>query len=98
MSFFTKRKSDNWDRLWIYIICMYLEINSSMVTIYLYKSDEIDNEQHNEKRIRIVEWKINEIDILKYLIVVFPVIIWKNIKEYYQKIRFCQKLKQNFSI
>ena len=98
LSFFTKRSSDNWDRLWIYIICMYLEINSFMVTIYLYKSDEIDYEQHNEKKIRIVEWKINEIDLLKYLIVVFPVIIWKNIKEYYQKIRFCQKLKQNFSI
>ena len=98
LTFFTKRSSDNWDRLWIYIICMYFEIISSMLTIYLYKSDEIEKEKNNEKNIRILDWKINEIDLLKYLIVIFPVVIWTNIKEYYQKIRFCQKLKQNFSI
>ena len=44
LTFFTKRKNDNWDRLWIYMIYLYLEIVFSMITLFLLKI-EFNREQ-----------------------------------------------------
>ena len=90
LTFFTERKNDNWDRLWIYMIYLYLEIVFSMITLFLLKIE------FNREQLEIIddgklEWRINKIDTIKYLIPIFPLLIWNNLKEFYSKSRFCEK-------
>ena len=95
LTFFTQRKSDNWDRLWIRIIYLFLEIYFSLMIIYTEKSEENSRKLENNSSGKLLDWKINEIDFYRYFIGLAP-LIYIAIKEIFKKSRFCKKLLRNF--
>ena len=96
LTFFTQRKSDNWDRLWIHIIFMFLEIYFSLITIFLAKSEENKQKLGNYSTEKRLDWKINEIDFFRYFIAL-AAFIYIVIRENYNKSRFCKNILRNFS-
>ena len=96
MTFFTQRKSDNWDRLWIHIIYLGLEIYFTMIVLFIARSEENRQKKEHLEPIKILDWKINEIDLFRYMIALAP-LIFAQIKECYNSSRFCREIRRNFS-
>ena len=91
LTLFTQRNNDNWDRLWIYLIFMFLEITFSLLTIGLIKAIEIRFIHDKVIRFTVLEWKINEIDYYKYFLLGIPSLLGC-----FENCRFCKRLKENF--
>ena len=96
LTFFTQRKSDNWDRLWIHIIYLGLEIYFTMIVLFIIRSEENRQKKEHLEPIKILDWKINEIDLFRYMIALAP-LIFAQIKECYNSSRFCREIRRNFS-
>jgi len=96
LTLFTQRKGDNWDRLWIYIIYCYLEIQFTIETIFLYK-EEYNKERNNKNFEKLINWKINEIDMTRYALPFF-ILIKEGFYCCYNNLRICKKIKNNFSL
>ena len=96
LTYFTQSKGDSWDRIWIHILFMFLEIYFSLITIFMQKSEENEKKLENVLREKMLDWKINEIDFFRYFIGLAPY-IYIAIKKKFNKSRFCQKFFRNFS-
>ena len=92
LTFFTQKKSDNWDRLWIYIIYLYMEICRTLVVTF-----RLSLKQFEKKYERLLEWKLNEFDLVKILCPDVLLLFLEAIRGCCQYFRFCKKIKKNFS-
>ena len=93
MSFFTQKSSDNWDRVWIYIIYTHIEMS---LCVMFFINISVNNKKDKLADIDFIDWKINEFDFCRYgfiLVYYFPMIF----KKMYKCCRFCQIILKNFS-
>ena len=85
-------KSDyNADRIWIYLIYVILEGMLTLESILLIKIFE-----KKEIVITVLGWTITEIDFLRYLLPISFGLV-ESIKYCYEKCRYCQKIRNNFT-
>ena len=93
LTYFTQRKNDNWDRLWIYIIYLFFEL--SYILPFIFQFLVVFDEYKNE---RLLGWKLNDIDFAK---IIFPLtlsVLWEEIAKSCKNCRFGKLLIKNLSI
>ena len=93
LTYFTQRKNDNWDRLWIYIIYLFFEL--SYILPFLFQFLEIFDGDKNE---RLLGWKLNDIDFVKIISPLTLLVLWEEIAKSCKNCRFGKLLIKNLSI